>query len=464
MGKEIIAQATMEVDGSDKDGTAATMSPPPAESTNENNAIEAFPQEAHSTTENSPTPSQSQLKDAAVSTTSGVKSSSTVESKSTSSKEEMTKSENREVGEDTLETTDNNTEKVTEDKVKSPSVSSDSSQKDESKKATEDQSQISSATSDSSQKDESKKAAEELSQNPSVSSDPNETDTTRMKFNQECKAPAEMQKEAGSDVFLPSLGVGPTQTQSNEVTKIGSSHVSALESSKKNTHVASARKKENFETTLPREEAKPTASSKINSSRPARSQNSKSEIGLKTIQEVITEDGLAKSKSEATMASVVRHDKENSDIARQEKKPSAAENPDKERKRQILRKYKANLSDSQIREEAAGLLARIETVPTARTRKAAMRNDEPDSGQKRSKKDEEQGNFPVPVEIRATNTFLFKWIIPIILIFLLVIIAAALAIIILDRFSETDDDWSSGISPVASIQRLDDIQAYLVAH
>eukprot|EP00977_Amphora_coffeiformis_P017048 scaffold5478_cov161-Amphora_coffeaeformis.AAC.2 len=456
MGEDVVAEKSIDVEGSTEEEAAApgtaTVSTPTEESANKKSQspvqASSAPQKHDETTKDAREMTEKESDDVAPSTTSNVQSGNLVKGQSLSQNGEMAQSKEDEECVKFLEKNNNTSKTVTDQNFQCPSASLDSSQNDESKKATgeEEQPTMSSATSDSNNINESKHDKGEHWQISSTTSN------------------LDQNPEARTELSLP--GAEPTQTESTpKVSK--TTQQSGTEPSSASTKVGANDASPGMvfasEKNLPNKKAN-VVSSKSNKQVP--SKKSKNEISLKTIHEVMTEDHHEESKSEASVTSVVLDDEENGAVGQGKKSDkSQTKKPDSVKKKKVLSKYSTKMSDIQVREEAAELLARIETASAGVTEDAIMHSGETGNCQKRKKKDEEHGDSTsVPREIRTTDTFFFKWVLPIVLIFLLVVIAAALVIILLDQFKDKKEDWSNGISPVEGIQRLDNIQAYLVTH
>lgn len=134
---------------------------------------------------------------------------------------------------------------------------------------------------------------------------------------------------------------------------------------------------------------------------------------------------------------------------------------EKERKKNVLQKYEEPLDDQAVRDEAAELLARIESCSAngGQSRGKSIRSDGT-ARQKSAKEDKDT----TPSFIGPSPHLCFKWVLPITLIVLLAIVASLLSMLLMGYFSETEEDWAGDITPVEAIQRMDDIKAYLVAH
>lgn len=355
---------------------------------------------------------------------SDVQSDSTAKSQSMTRKEEMTQRKEKEDGETTPEKIDSKNKMVTEQNVSnqsvSPSITHNNQRRKEEETEEEEEHQIPSTTSESTRygKEEQFQSSSKVAQN-------NDTQSTH-----------EASEMIYSNTVPPSVS-----------TSLGAVHTSV--NSKKRT---------------PRKQAKATNSSKIK--RPAPNTKPRTEISLETIHEVTVEDLHAESIPEVSINSLTLNEEENRTVGEDNRVDKyASKMADKASKKKVLSKYSSKMSDVQVRKGAAELLARIESVSADIVEEAMMHNEETNSSQQRKKRGEEQFNFaPVPTEIRFTDSFFFKCVFPMVLIFLLVIIAGALTVILLDRFRNTEDDWSNEIVPVKAIQRLDNVHAYLVTH
>lgn len=138
--------------------------------------------------------------------------------------------------------------------------------------------------------------------------------------------------------------------------------------------------------------------------------------------------------------------------------------------KQKARKYKQAKNDRQVREEAAELLARIDSASrdSSSHRGGAFRNH-----RRRRQQPTAQGrNNNIPTVVTPTTSsnpqsrsrsVICYWIVPLILMFFMALTAAGLSMVVMGYF-EKEDDWESKIDPLEGIRRMDNMQAFLVAN